>query len=53
MFTTIRRLSVFVERVPLDWTELLSVERSVECRGNVTTWDAIVGGLRIVASFRH
>ena len=53
MSTSTRRLSVFVERVPFVWSELFSVERRAECRGSVTTWDAIIGGLRIVASWRQ
>lgn len=44
------RVAVYIERVPLVWSEFLSVQRRVECGGRYQTLDVIVGFVRVIVS---
>lgn len=46
-----RRMAIYVEHVPLAWSEFLSVQRRVEC-GRYQTLDVIVGPVRVIVSRR-
>lgn len=46
------RVAIYVERVPLVWSEFLSVQRYSECGGRYQTLDVIVGPVRVIVSRR-
>lgn len=46
-------VSIYAERVPLVWSEFLSVQRRAECGGRYRTIDVIVGPVRVIVSRRR